>query len=143
MLYIDYIKKIKKCPFCDEGTRRVLDENEYSYITYALAPYHKYHLLVVPKRHVENIKDLKWLEQISMTALLSKGIKGLDKLGHNDCSILVRDGIAPHKSLKHLHYHIIPGGIIEDISEGIQVRKLLTKKEENKLIDELNNVAGI
>ena len=133
MLYKEFIKTMKECPFC-ELTQRTLLENDHAVLTYALAPYHKYHLLVIPKRHVEKIKELDWQEQVCITALLSIGIKTLDKFGHDDCSILVKDN---HKSVPHLHYHIIPGGIITDISHDVEVRKLLTEKEENELIIEL------
>ena len=133
MLYRDYVKTITKCPFC-HLTQKVLLENEHAKLTYALAPYHKYHLLVIPKRHVEHLKDLEWHEQISITALLSTGIRGLDRFGHNDCSILVKDN---HKSIPHLHYHIIPGGLITDISLDTEVRKMLTDSEEKLLISEL------
>ena len=141
MKYHDYLKTLKKCPFCFDIRPRILVENDKAYLTYSLAPYHKYHLLVNPKRHIENIKDLSWEENICITALLSIGIKALDKIGHNDCVILVRDGQASGKSIKHhLHYHIIPGGQLEDISLKLEVRKLLSPAEEKSLKNELNKL---
>jgi len=133
LLYKEYLKTMGKCPFCNLE-QKVLMENENAILTYALAPYHKYHLLVLPKRHVEHIKDLEWNEQISISALLYTGIKALDRLGHDDCSILVKDD---HKSVPHLHYHIIPGGFITDISLDTEVRKMLSDSEERSLIKEL------
>jgi diadenosine tetraphosphate (Ap4A) HIT family hydrolase len=137
MKYIDYLKTMDKCPFCHDIKHRILIENKDAILTYSQAPYHKYHLLVVPKRHVENIKDLTWGENISITALLVTAIKVLDKIGHDDCSILVRDNNAPDKSIKHLHYNIIPGGYMEDVSINCKVRKLLSDDEEKALKTEL------
>lgn len=135
MLYKDYLKTMDKCPFCKLEQANLL-ENEHAFLTYALAPYHKYHLLVIPKRHVEHIKDLEWHELISITALLATGIRTLSKLGHDDCSIVVKDN---NKTVPHLHYHIIPGGIITDVSHDVEVRRMLTESEEKDLIKELES----
>lgn len=140
MKYKDFLKTLTKCPFCAGVKRKILLENSGAFLTYALAPYHKYHLLIIPKRHVENIKDLTWDESVCITALITTGIKALDKIGHNDCTVLVRDGNALGKSVKHIHYHIIPGGNIEDVSRNMEVRKLLSEKEEKSLKKELKKV---
>lgn len=138
MKYVDYIKTIDRCPFCSGIHRRIVHENEHAYLTYSLAPYHKYHLLVIPKRHVERLIDLTWSEEISIMALLSTGIKALDKLKIDDCSILVKDN---YKSVPHLHYHIIPDANVTDISEDVSVRRIITDQEEEELIRELRKIA--
>ncbi len=137
MKYNDYLKTLTECPFCVSIKPRILAENEYAVLTYALAPYHKYHLIVVPKRHVDHIKDLLWDENICIMALIVNAIKVLDKIGHDDCTIVARDGRAAGKSIEHLHYHIIPEGVIEDVSINLEVRKLLSDQEETDLRDEL------
>lgn len=143
MKYRDYLKTLTKCPFCDGIKTRVLIENEGAFLTYSLAPYHKYHLLVIPKRHVVNIKDLSWDENVCIMALVVNGIKALDKIGHNDCTILARDGQALGKSISHLHYNIIPGGQIEDLSLNLEVRKILSENEEGFLMKELKEVTRL
>lgn len=130
------------CPFCELNEPRILIENDAALLTYSIAPYHKYHLLVIPKRHVENIKDLTWDENVCIMALLVTAIKALDKLDHNDCTIVARDGKAMAKSIPHLHYNIIPGGNIEDISLNTVVRKMLDADSENALRIELNKIVG-
>jgi diadenosine tetraphosphate (Ap4A) HIT family hydrolase len=122
------------CPFCPGNKQRALVENEHAYLTYSLAPYHKYHLLVIPKRHVELFKDLKWQEHISIAALLSTGAKTLDTLGLDDCSVVAK---GKYKTIPHLHYHIIPGGMITDISLDTEMRTLLSKKDIEALEKEL------
>jgi ATP adenylyltransferase len=136
MKYIDYLKTHKECPFCNRIKHRTLVDNEYAILTYAQAPYHKYHLIVVPKRHVDHIKDLSWDENICIMALLVNAIKILDKIGHDDCAIVAKDGRSP-RSIGHTHYHIIPSGVIEDISINNEVRKMLTDDEEESLRKEL------
>lgn len=143
MKYNSYIKKLKKCPFCGDIKNRILFENKEAFLTYAIAPYHKYHLLLIPKRHVESIKNLTQDENVCAMSLLSKGLKVLDKIDHNDCTILVRDGKALAKSINHLHFNIIPGGIIKDISLNADIRKLLSHKEEKSLMKELKKIKNI
>jgi len=140
MQYKTFLKTLDKCPFCIGITHRILLENNSAYITYSLAPYHKYHLLVISKKHVESINDLTLKENMDIMSLVFRGIKVLNKIGHNDCTVVMRDGQAIGKSIKHIHYNIIPGGVIEDISINAEVRKLLNKKEENSLIKELKKI---
>jgi diadenosine tetraphosphate (Ap4A) HIT family hydrolase len=138
MRYSTFLRTLTKCPFCEDIKPRILIENDGAFLTYSLAPYHKYHLLVIPKRHVENIKDLTWDENVCIMALIVAGIKTLGNIGHNDCTIVARDGQALGRSVKHhLHYHIIPGGQIGDISLNKKVRKLLSDEEEKSLKQEL------
>ncbi len=140
MKYTEFLKTQTKCPFCYGLKERVLIENEKAFLTYAQAPYHKYHLLVVPKRHLENMVALTWDENICITALITKAIKDLDSIGYKDCTLLARDDQALAKSVMHLHYHIIPGGDIQDISIDPEMRKLLTDSEENSLREELKKI---
>lgn len=138
MKYTKFLKTLNYCPFCENIKPRILIENDGALLTYSMAPYHKYHLLVIPKRHVECIKDLTWDEDVCMMALIVTGIKALSNIGHNDCVVVAKDSQASGKSVKHhLHYHIIPGGKVRDISVNEKVRKLLTDKEEELLKLEL------
>jgi diadenosine tetraphosphate (Ap4A) HIT family hydrolase len=143
MKYVDYLKTLTQCPFCKGIHTRILIENDGALLTYSLAPYHKYHLLVVPKRHLESILDLTWDEHVCIMALIVNGLKALGKIGHHDCTVLVRDYQVVGKSVPHLHYHIIPGGQIEDVSLNLEMRELLTQDEEQALIKELKNTVGL
>lgn len=140
MKYTTFLKSIHRCPFCIGFKRSILLENNSAYIIYSLAPYHKYHLLVISKKHAESIKDLTLKENMDIMFLILTGIKTLNKIGHNDCTIVMRDGQAIGKSVKHIHYNIIPGGQIEDISINSEVRKILSKKDQDLLKKELNKV---
>jgi diadenosine tetraphosphate (Ap4A) HIT family hydrolase len=140
MKYKTFLKTMKDCPFCLKSKPKVLLENDTAYLTYSLAPYHKYHLLVIPKKHVESIKELTVKENTDTMKLITSGIRSLSKIGHNDCTIVMRDGQSLGKSVQHVHYNIIPGGQIEDISINSEVRKLLNKEEETSLIKDLQKI---
>lgn len=138
MRYSNFLKKLSYCPFCENIDSKILAENSGAILTYSLAPYHKYHLLVIPKKHTEYIKNLDWEDNVCIMALIVAGIKALSGLGHNDCVILAKDGQSKGKSIKdHLHYHIIPGGRVKDVSVNNRVRQLLSSEEELLLKNEV------
>jgi diadenosine tetraphosphate (Ap4A) HIT family hydrolase len=136
MLYDNYLKKLKICPFC-ESKDRVLLENKYAYLTYAKAPYHKHHLLVTPKRHVESLFDISKNEQKDIDELLKTGTKILKKLKYNNFTILVREGDNSNKSIKHLHYHLIPSDPIGDLNWAGKPRSILSENDTTALLSKL------
>jgi diadenosine tetraphosphate (Ap4A) HIT family hydrolase len=135
MLYTEYLKNLSKCPFCDCADRTVR-ENSNAYLTYSLAPYHKHHLLVLPRRHVESFLTLTEEELDGIESLLRSGAKLLSFLGYEDYSILVRNGDESGKSVKHLHYHIVPHVHIGNIDYGGEERRIMTKEETDALMEE-------
>jgi len=137
MEYREYLKTLTRCPFCFEIEDRFIQKNDQAILTYSLAPYHKHHLLIVPKRHVENLCDLTWEENVSIMALIVTGLNILNKLDHHDCTVLARDTLSHGKSIPHLHYHIIPGGEIVDVSINTISREVLNKSDEDVLLEEL------
>ena len=46
------------CLFCNTNNKEYLIENDLAFATFDSYPVSKYHLLVIPKRHVENYFDL-------------------------------------------------------------------------------------
>ena len=130
MLYDDFLKKTPVCPFCDKEKRadRIISENRSAYLTYALSPYHKHHLLVIPKKHHLLLLEASMFEQYQLNRLIDEGIRLLRILGYKDLSILVRDGHLG-KSIDHLHYHVIPNTDIGDLTNYGKERKILTKRQ--------------
>jgi len=132
MLYNDYLKKLKICPFC-ENEDRIFASNRHAYLTYAKAPYHPHHLLVIPKRHVTSFFEINNSENKDIDKLIEIGAKILKKLKYNNFSILVREGDNSNKSIKHLHYHLIPDDRIGDLDHQGKPRRILSTEEIKKL----------
>jgi diadenosine tetraphosphate (Ap4A) HIT family hydrolase len=109
MLYNYYLKKMKKCPFCNLDKDEILKENKYSVLILAQAPYTKGHLLVIPKRHVLRLNSLTKKEKDKIEELTYYGIRKLHKK-YNNVNILYREGNKKEigKSINHIHYHLIP-----------------------------------
>lgn len=140
MKYRDLLKNAKKCPFCSPEKGRVIIQNSKAYLTYAVAPYHNDHLMVIPKRHVEKLLELTTLEIKDLDTMVRKALKILKNLGYKNLSILIRQGEKSGRTVSHIHYNIIPNTIIGNMNPKFKHgnRKVLTKSQKNILIKRIN-----
>ena len=76
-----------------------------------LEPVKEGHLLVLPKRHVEKLADLKPEESQAILNLLDRLIVTIKEIYKEDSIIAMNTG--KFCSQKHLHFHILPskGGV--------------------------------
>ena len=139
MLYNEFLKTIKECPFCISDNKRIL-ENDHAFLTYSIAPYHPDHLLVIPKRHIEHILDLNKNEVDSIIELQRKSLEILNKLGHTNMCVLVKEGDKLEKSVAHTHYHIIPEVVLESSDHLGVERRVLSDNEINILVSRIEAV---
>lgn len=139
MLYSEYLNQLDNCPFCSFKDR-LINQNKTAYLTYALAPYHKHHLLVIPKRHTESLSNLKRSEKRGIESLISKAMLIMKKLGYKDFTVIVREGDNTAKSIRHLHYHVIPNTHIGDLDHDGKLRRLLSQEEVNNLMNEISSL---
>jgi diadenosine tetraphosphate (Ap4A) HIT family hydrolase len=98
------------CPFCQFSKEEILEETRYFFVIPARAPYGPDHLLIIPKRHVILLKELKKAELNQLRQLTLQRNARLQQ-HHKGTSILIRDTISRAgmgKSINHLHLHIIP-----------------------------------
>jgi diadenosine tetraphosphate (Ap4A) HIT family hydrolase len=139
MYYSDFLKSLTGCPFCD-GVNKVILQSGKSFLTYALAPYHKHHLLVIPNRHVESLSDLDSLERGDIAYLQNKALEILRNLGYTSISLLVREGNVENKSINHTHFHIIPNIRIGDLDHKGEERKVLSDDEIKLILEDVGTV---
>ena len=140
MLYKEFLHTLDECPFCSDKNRILMD-GTHAYLTYALAPYHKHHLLVLPKRHVESVKDLNEAEREEIDRLQKEGLRILRCLNYESISLLVREGpVNVNKSIRHTHYHVIPKIQIGDLDHYGQERRILEKNEIEEMADEIETI---
>ena len=98
------------CLFCTTNNKEYIFQNELAFSTFDSYPVSKFHVLIIPKRHVKNYFELSTDEIIACNKiiLLSKNkieqidqtIKGFN-LGAN-C------GKVAGQSIDHCHIHLIP-----------------------------------
>jgi len=105
------VAKRGKCVFCDLKEKYLIAQKEGVVLTVALFPYIDGHLLIIPRRHVESMTDLKTQERKAIFSLSQKGRQILKKeFGVENTWFLVREGngIAAGKTVNHLHFHLLP-----------------------------------
>lgn len=107
--YNDIAKSVKKCVFCDLKEKYIIAEDLGLVLTANLFPYTDGHLLVIPRRHVENYLDLTQKEILAYHRLAKKSLKLLrEVLGIDSVWLLLREGKQTGKTVAHLHWQIMP-----------------------------------
>lgn len=109
--YGDIWPNTGKCVFCDLRKKYLIHETDKAVLTVNLFPYIDGHLLVIPKRHVEDYLDLDKSEWEDMYGLAQLGIKLLrSRLGIEELWFLLRapGGLKAQKTVPHLHMLILP-----------------------------------
>lgn len=136
MLYVDFIKTKSQCPFCGNRQEQIF-KTEHAYLTYALAPYSKHHLLVIPNRHIESIRDMTPEETRDIDILERKALDILNKLGYKNATFLIREGTSSDKSVAHLHFHVIPQIPIGPLDNDSREREIMTEQEVMETISDI------
>ncbi|MGG3802678.1 HIT family protein [Metabacillus fastidiosus] len=115
------------CIFCN--IKEVILENNLAFAFYDKFPVNKGHLLIIPKRHVEEYFELTNEERTAIDVLLMEGKTLLDKTYEPDgYNIGINCGKAAGQTVFHVHVHLIPryNGDMEDPRGG--VRGVIPKK---------------
>ena len=104
---------MSNCIFCqivagDSPSWKVY-ENEHVYAFLDINPVSRYHTLVIPKKHYENIFDVSdtdLREVISVVGKLAKYYK--QELGIHHLQVVNSNGHEGQQDVFHIHYHIVP-----------------------------------
>lgn len=101
----------------------VVAENPLAYARYDSNSLSRGHVLVIPKRHVENFFDMNADEQAAVLALLAQAQRSVQAQHSPDgYNIGVNIGKAGGQSRMHIHVHLIPryAGDVPDPRGGIR-----------------------
>lgn len=131
---------MNKCVFCDLKKKYIITEDSGLVLTVNLFPYTTGHLLIIPQRHVENYLDLNQKEIIAHHRLARIGLGLLRRvLDIKSVWLLLRDGYQVGKTVKHLHWQIMPyvEGVVDWHYQKIEIEperlaKMLRKANERK-----------
>jgi histidine triad (HIT) family protein len=102
-------QSVGKCVFCDMKDKYVFYEENGIVMTIQLFAYIDGHFMIVPRRHVQSMKELTPLEweTIRKCSYIAKkiikevhGIKGMQ--------FLQKDGADAQSTVGHIHFHCIP-----------------------------------
>jgi len=107
------------CLFCkiiagDIPSKKVY-EDDYMYAFYDINPMAPVHVLVVPKKHIQNVDDVSTQNSVYVQKIFEK-IPNIAKLcgvtnGYRVISNCGEDGC---QSVMHLHFHILGGKKLPD-----------------------------
>lgn len=104
---------MKTCIFCEvvkgnENSWKVYeDENVYAFLD--IHPVSKYHTLIIPKQHHENIFDTPTKELEQVMSVIKKLVDSYrEKLGIEHVQIVNSSGSEAQQDVFHTHFHIIP-----------------------------------
>ncbi len=97
------------CPFCKVEKDLQILETKKCFIQANKYPYSAGHLLIIPKRHINQITELTSIERKELFNLIDLSVYSLDLFmkpeGYNiGCSI----GRIAGESINHLHFHVLP-----------------------------------
>lgn len=99
------------CVFCEivrgASPAHVVYEDEHAVAFLDLFPFTRGHLLVVPKRHVDRLTDLRSTEYVPFLTALSAVCKRVERLT-SDYNVALNQGPLAGQIVFHLHFHVIP-----------------------------------
>jgi ATP adenylyltransferase len=145
---LGYLKgpKPEGCILClvaegsDKVDRLVVSESEGFLVSLNLYPYNPGHLIVFPRRHVVDIRELTKPERSELGELTDRCLAVLDEVMKPTAyNIGYNMGLAAGASIDHLHMHIIPRYPREiGIAELIAGSRVLVQdpRETKKLLSE-------
>lgn len=109
MIYENFLKKNKVCPFCNLKNSEVIRKNKFAVLTLAQAPYCRDHLIVTCRHHHLRLNLMSREEKEAVEKLIYYGMRKLHSK-YKNVTVLYREGNLKEvgKSIAHLHYHLIP-----------------------------------
>ena len=115
---------MKRCLFCSVEDTTKVAQNDFAFAIYDSYPVTPFHVLVIPKRHVEDFFQLTQEELLACNGLLATmraHILSLDNTveGFN---VGVNIGDVAGQTIFHCHIHLIPRrrGDVENPKGGIR-----------------------
>jgi len=111
------------CIFCNIEKERIINENEVAFAIYDSFPVSQGHILVIPKKHINNYFEADSQTKDELWKLIDECKEIVDKkfnpAGYN---IGINCGEAAGQTVMHLHIHLIPRykGDIENPRGGVR-----------------------
>ncbi len=151
LAYVRGKKPEVDCILCAlrDSDKRVPDlvvlRHELMIVTLNLYPYNPGHLMIFPRRHLNDIRQFTQEEVLVMHRLQERSMHALETLYNpRGFNIGFNVGQASGASIEHIHCHVIPRhrneiGLVEMISQGSRVlveNPMETREKLRAVLDE-------
>ena len=111
------------CTFCNIDKDRIILENEIAFAVYDVFPVSKGHMLIIPKKHINNYFEADEDTKKQLWKLVDE-CKGMadKKYAPQGYNIGINCGEAAGQTVMHLHIHLIPrySGDIKNPRGGVR-----------------------
>ena len=112
------------CLFCNTDKKEYIFENDLAYATFDSYPVSKFHVLIIPKRHIKSYFELSADEFVACNKII---ILSKNKIENEDQTIKgfnlgTNCGKIAGQSINHCHIHLIPrrAGDVENPQGGVR-----------------------
>jgi diadenosine tetraphosphate (Ap4A) HIT family hydrolase len=125
---------MNNCPFCDPEVikTQVIYENVNVRVFYNRSPVNKGQCIVVPKRHVTNIRELNQEELIDLiTTVQLVSQKYQESMQLEGFNYGFNEGYYSGQRVDHFHFHIMPR--VDGDKEKLSDYHLFHRKPETKI----------
>jgi len=135
-----------ECPFCNQKTisQQKIHETDTEYVLHNIRPANRGQCIVVPKRHVSNIRQLNDLELASLFITVKDISARLNaNLKPSGFNYGFNEGAISGQTIEHLHFHILPrfqnDGLPEFHLFHRQIKQNLTPQQLKPKVEELKS----
>ena len=122
--WVRHVTQQPDCIFCPPSPDSILSENALAYAIRDAFPVSRGHVLVIPRRHVEDYFALHTDELLACSELLSILRRDLmaEDAGIRGFNVGVNAGRAAGQTVRHCHIHLIPRrpGDVQDPRGGVR-----------------------
>lgn len=107
------------CIFCKIANKKIpvklIFENQYVVAFEDINPVAPVHVLIIPKKHIENVNDIdkENIENVSELMLAVKEIAKILGIFDSGYRLINNCGIDGGQTVFHLHFHIIGGKTLQ------------------------------
>jgi histidine triad (HIT) family protein len=111
--FVDVTDTIAECLFCRIVAREipaeVVGESELSLAFRDIDPQAPTHVLVIPRRHVDNVAELGAASAAELADLVALGAAVAGSEGVAGYRLVANTGAAAHQTVFHAHLHVLGG----------------------------------
>jgi diadenosine tetraphosphate (Ap4A) HIT family hydrolase len=119
------------CPFCTLAPQRILIADEFGIVFRDAYPVSPGHTLVIPRRHTGSLFDLSDDERAALFNLVARAKKTIEtEFKPSGYNLGINDGQAAGQTVPHLHVHLIPRYVGDQVDPRGGVRWIFPDKAD-------------